>query len=94
MQKVKASAKQIKRFIAELSKLAPEEFLGLAKVLCVQIFGEDKEPKPSEEILFEIVSKFSELGKSQRRQVLTLLKSANHGGGNNVSASSDSETEE
>jgi hypothetical protein len=35
MKKVKTSAKQIKRFIAELSKLAPEEFLGLAKVLCV-----------------------------------------------------------
>ena len=94
MKKTKASVKKIKRLIAELSKLAPEEFLGLAKVLCVQLFDEDKEPKSSEEILFEIVSKFSELGKSQRKQILTLLKSANHGGGNNVGSSSDSEAEE
>ena len=94
MKETKASVKQIKRFIAELSKLAPEEFLGLANVLCIQLFNEAKEPKSSEDLLTEIVLKFAGLGKSQRKQLMSLLKTANLGGGGNVGSSSDSEAEE
>lgn len=94
MKETKASVKQIKRFIAELSKLAPEEFLGLANVLCIQLFDEKKEPKTSEELLAEIVCKFAGLGKSQRKQVMSLLKAANLGGDGNVGSSSNSEAEE
>lgn len=94
MKETKASVKQIKRFIAELSKLAPEEFLGLANVLCIQLFNEAKEPKNSEDLLTEIVLKFAGLGKSQRKQIMSLLKATNLGGGGNVGSSSDTEAEE
>lgn len=88
-----ASVKQTKRFMAEISKLAPEEFLGLAKVLCVQLFNEDKSPRDFYEILGDVIERFARLGKSQRKEIMTVLKAVNDGGERNGNETTDSKTE-
>lgn len=88
-----ASLKQTKKFMEYVSQLAPEEFLGLAKVLCVQLVNvETKEPRDFYEILGEIIEKFVKLGKNQRKEVMSVVKAATRGGDNNGNASIDSET--
>lgn len=88
-----ASVKQTKKFMAEVSKLAPEEFLGLAKVLCVQIFNQEtKEPRDFYDILGDVIGSFAKLGKSQRKEIMVLLQTINRGE-KNGNETSDSEAE-
>ena len=56
-------------------KLEPVEFIGLARVLCVDIINkEDKTTRDFYDVLNDIVNKFNTLARKQRREILSVLK--------------------
>lgn len=71
--------KQNNEFLTLLVKLQPEEAFGLARVMCVPLI-EDEKPRSGQQIIFDIVDKFPTLGRTQRRQIIKLLKEVKHDG--------------
>ena len=58
-----------------ITKLEPIEFIGLARVLCVDIINEeDKTTRDFYDILNDIVNKFHTLARKQRREILSVLR--------------------
>ena len=56
-------------------KLEPAEFIGLARVLCVDIINkEDKTTRDFYDVLNDIVNKFNTLARKQRREILSVLR--------------------
>ena len=57
------------------TELEPVEFIGLARVLCVDIINEeDKTTRDFYDILNDIVHKFHTLARKQRREILSVLR--------------------
>ena len=64
-------------FIDLIKYLEPVEFIGLARVLCIDIM--DKETKQNRDfyvVLNDMINKFNSLGRKQRREILSVLKKA------------------
>ena len=58
-----------------ITELEPVEFIGLARVLCVDIINEeDKTTRDFYDILNDIVDKFNTLARKQRREILSVLR--------------------
>ena len=58
-----------------ITKLEPVEFIGLARVLCIDIINkEDKTARDFYEVLNDIVDKFNTLARKQRREILSVLR--------------------
>ena len=58
-----------------ITKLEPVEFIGLARVLCVDIINkEDKTARDFYEVLNDIVDKFNMLARKQRKEILSVLR--------------------
>ena len=58
-----------------ITKLEPVEFIGLARVLCVDIVNEeDKTTRDFYDILNDIIDKFNTLARKQRREILSVLR--------------------
>lgn len=58
-----------------ITKLEPVEFIGLARVLCVDIINEeDKTTRDFYEVLNDIIDKFNTLARKQRREILSVLR--------------------
>lgn len=75
------SPQDIEKFMMEISKLEPIEFLGLTKIFNIGLFEDEEGKKVREfEILFsEILDKYISLSRKQRRTIMKLIKSANLG---------------
>lgn len=70
-------------FLKALSKLRPEELLGLAKFMGVKLFKDDEKdekgnplPQSGEFIVQGIIDKYPTLGRKVRRQILKIVKQA------------------
>lgn len=58
-----------------ITELEPVEFIGLARVLCVDIINEeDKTTRDFYDILNDIIDKFNTLARKQRREILSVLR--------------------
>lgn len=58
-----------------ITKLEPVEFIGLARILCIDIINEeDKTTRDFYDVLNDIVNKFNTLARKQRREILSVLK--------------------
>lgn len=66
---------QYKEFLNLISKLDPVQFLGLCRIMCVQVAIE-KEPRQFENIFDDVITKFPTLGRKQRRDIIKVLKAA------------------
>lgn len=66
--------KSFEKFQRQLLKLEPVEFLGVARILGVDLMGEDKEPLPFEEVFAAIVTKYGQLSRRQRRNLDRILR--------------------
>ena len=63
------------KLIELITELEPVEFIGLARVLCVDIINEeDKTTRDFYEVLNDIVDKFNTLARKQRREILSVLR--------------------
>lgn len=62
-------------FINLIKYLEPVEFIGLARILCVDIINkEDKTARDFYDVLNDMVNKFNTLARKQRRGILSVLK--------------------
>lgn len=67
---------QYREFLSLISKLDPIQFLGLCRIMCVQVAIE-KEPRQFDNIFNDVITKFPTLGRKQRRDIIKVLKAAN-----------------
>ena len=62
-------------FINLIKYLEPVEFIGLARILCVDIINkEDKTARDFYDVLNDMVNKFNTLARKQRREILSVLR--------------------
>lgn len=73
----KVSSKTFLSFIEEVSKLSEVEFVGLSKILCVPILDKDKNERPFEEILSDMMDKFLMIKRRKRKEILNMIKDVN-----------------
>ncbi len=71
--------KELKDFITLIPKLEPIEFIGLSKILCVDLIDDKQEPRPFEDILTDMMEKLSSIGRKPRREILKITKQAAKG---------------
>ncbi len=80
MFKKNPSEGDLRKFMMEVSKLEAIEFMGLTKIFNVSLFeGEDNKPRNFETVLSEILDKYISLSRTQRRNIMKIIKSANLG---------------
>ena len=74
------SEREFQNFINYASKLEAMEFMGLVRMLNVDIFKNDKEktPRSFEEIFSEVMDKFIQASPMQRKNIMKILKAAVH----------------
>lgn len=69
--------KGIERFQRQLLQLEPVEFIGVARILGVQLFDlEKKEPLPFEELFIGLLEKYKRLSRRQRKNLDKILRAA------------------
>lgn len=75
------SEKNLQKFILQVSKLEAIEFLGLLKIFNIDIVNNDEEktPKKFEELLSEVIDKYIMLSRTQRRNIMKIIKLSNLG---------------
>lgn len=79
----KSDEQYINDFAKLMVKLRAEEFIGLAKVLCVHVFDNDTKdengkpaPRAAEAIIEDCLTRFSELSNKKRREILRVMRAA------------------
>ena len=74
------SEKEFQNFVNHTSKLEAMEFMGLVRMLNIDIFKNDKEktPRSFEEIFSEVMDKFIQASPMQRKNIMKILKAAVH----------------
>ena len=66
------------KFIEEISKIKePEVFLGIAKILGVDLVDAEGTERGFEDICIDVIQNYSELNRSQKRELLSILKKSN-----------------
>ena len=72
------SEREFQNFVNYISKLEAMEFMGLVRMLNVDIFKNDKEktPRSFEEIFSEVMDKFIQASPMQRKNIMKILKAA------------------
>lgn len=66
--------RRLNKFASFLVKLEPVEFIGVARILCVELMNKEKQPKDFWDIFREMLEKFPQIPKSQQKQLLGVLK--------------------
>lgn len=70
----KRNEKRLMEFVTLISKMEPQEYCGVCKILGVKLFDEENEPRAFEETLSELIDKFLEMKKKPKRDLMKLLK--------------------
>lgn len=66
---------QLSTFLERISKLEVIEFIGLAKILCVELMEEDKETqRPFEDVLSDMMINYTKASRKSRRQIDKVLR--------------------
>ena len=63
------------QFMREVAKLEFTEFLGVARILKVQLTNEDGSGKEFVDVFEELVKNFNDSSRSRRRELLNIIKS-------------------
>ena len=62
-------------FLEDIAKLEAVEFIGLAKLLGVELL-EDEELRPMGDIVEDVMVKFSKLNRNKRRELKKIVREA------------------
>ena len=74
------------QLIEQISKMEPVEFLGLARLLGVQVLEENKEvtgdkdklkPRSFADVLEDVMTKFEKQNRGRKREIIKLVKKSN-----------------
>ena len=63
-------------FLINLAQVELSEFLGIAKILKVDLMMDDNEPKTFSSVFEEILEAYSKANRSRRRELLEIVKAA------------------
>ena len=63
--------------VMEISKLQAEEFIGVCKILDVQLVDDNDVPRSFIDMWAEIIVKIEKLNRTRRKNLLRLLRAAN-----------------
>lgn len=74
--------KQIEKLFELIPKLQPIEFIGLARLLGVELL-EEKKPRSCIAVTDDVLNKFDKLGRAQQRSILRMVKAATKKDANN-----------
>lgn len=66
---------QIEKLFELIPKLQPIEFVGLARLLKVELI-ENEEPRSFIAVTEDVLANFSKLGRGQKRTILRMVKAA------------------
>ena len=62
-------------FFQLIKQLEPVEFIGLARILCVELINkETKQNRDFFEVFEDIINKFDTVGRKQKREILKVLR--------------------
>ena len=75
---MKVTKREFERFQRRLLKLKPIEFMGVAHILGIQLFRDEKEEEPFsfEEVYKKVLEKFKELSRRKRLNLDRILRAA------------------
>lgn len=72
------------QLIEQISKMEPIEFLGLARLLGVQVLEENKEatedklkPRSFADVLEDVIQKYEKQNRNRKKEILKLVKKSN-----------------
>ena len=73
--------KALNEFAHCITKMTGDEFIGLAKVLCIPVFKDDAvdikgkpAPRKAEDIITDCLVAFDKLNRQKRREILKIVK--------------------
>lgn len=72
----KTSPKELIHFIGLINTLPAAEFLGVVRVMNLTAIGEDNKPRSFEDIMSDMIDKFVEYNRTQRRNLIKIIKKA------------------
>lgn len=72
----KTSPKELIRFIGLINALPATEFLGVVRVMNLTAIGENNKPRSFEDIMSDMIDKFVEYNRTQRRNLMKIIKKA------------------
>lgn len=75
----KSSEKEAQQFLGDIAKLEAVEFIGLTKLLGVELLegeGESEKLRPMGDILDNVMIKFLKLNRNKRRELKKIVRAA------------------
>ena len=72
----RTSPKELIRFIGLINTLSATEFLGVVRVMNLTVIGENNKSRSFEDIMSDMIDKFVEYNRTQRRNLIKIIKKA------------------
>ena len=72
----RTSPKELIRFIGLINPLSATEFLGVVRVMNLTVIGENNKSRSFEDIMSDMIDKFIEYNRTQRRNLIKIIKKA------------------
>lgn len=72
----RTSPKELIRFIGLINNLSATEFLGVVRIMNLTIIGENNKSRSFEDIMSDMIDKFIEYNRTQRRNLIKIIKKA------------------
>ena len=75
---MKQKKKIEEKFMREIGRIkSPELFLGIVRILKVQFFEKDGEPRPFEDLFADVMANYAAAPPKRKRELLGILRDAN-----------------
>lgn len=72
----RTSPKELIRFIGLINNLSATEFLGVVRIMNLTVIGENNKSRSFEDIMSDMIDKFVEYNRTQRRNLIKIIKKA------------------
>ena len=72
----RTSPKELIRFIGLINTLSATEFLGVVRVMNLTAIGENNKARSFEDIMSDMIDKFVEYNRTQRRNLIKIINKA------------------
>ena len=72
----RTSPKELIRFIGLINSLSATEFVGVVRVMNLTVIGENNKSRSFEDIMSDMIDKFIEYNRTQRRNLIKIIKKA------------------
>ena len=67
----------VENIVGEISKLQPEEFIGVCKILGISLMVDEETPKEAGTLFEDVIGKLNTMNRTQRKNLIKILRAAN-----------------